>query len=136
MMARLEMVEVLLTARMGDVFHRFGYSVLAGNGALPKLNAESVVIQTGHPRRLRKRQPAPRIKTASQLNLHVALPFARAEWQAREGFGVQIESDAQGETLASPADFVKTRCLRGHHFQNKSSPLSVKRARSRRWSSG
>ena len=69
MMARLEMVEVLLTARMGDVFHRFGHPILAGDAPFAELHPKSVMVQARHPRRLCKRQPTSCVKAAGQLGL-------------------------------------------------------------------
>lgn len=107
MMARLEITDVSLTARMGDVFHRFRYSVLAGNTTFAEFYRKSVVVQARQPRRLGQRQPAPRIIATGQLDLHVPLPLAGPEWQARERFLVEIESDAHKGSLACLDDPVK-----------------------------
>jgi hypothetical protein len=74
--ARLEIRDVLPTTRMNNIFLRFGYSVLAWNSALSKLHAETVMIQCRKSSRLGKTEPSLGIIPASQLDLHMPLPFS------------------------------------------------------------
>ncbi len=46
MTARLQIGEVLLTARMSEVFLRLGDPVLAGDSALRKSDTESMLVES------------------------------------------------------------------------------------------
>jgi hypothetical protein len=94
MVAKLEIGEVSLTTRMGDVFGRFGQSILAGNGAFAQFDREGVVIQRRKLSRLAKRKPTFRVATASQFNLHVALPLAWTQRQAGYSLVIDVEGYA------------------------------------------
>jgi hypothetical protein len=98
-MARLQSGDVLLTTRMGDVFHRFRQSILARDASFSQLNTESEMVKTSHARSLREREPAIGIESASQLDLHETLPFTRPHGQAGERFVVDFESNAHINTL-------------------------------------
>ena len=100
MVARLESGEVLLTTSIAEVSIQIIKTVLARNAALSQCVAEGVAIQIGHAGSLSKREPAIGVKAASQLDLHVALPFARLQGQAGKGLIVEIERDAHRGSVA------------------------------------
>jgi len=100
MMARLEMGEVLLTTRLGDVFLRFGQPILARNAALAQLRSKRVLVEARQPGSLAQREPPARVVPAGQFNLHVALSFPRPQGQAGKGVLVEIEGDAHAGSVA------------------------------------
>lgn len=78
MIARFEIGDVLLATSIGDVFARFGQTILAGYIAFAQFCAKGEMIQTGQPHGLGKCEPSFRVKAACQLDLHRTLAFARA----------------------------------------------------------
>ena len=100
MIARFERGEVLLTTRMSDVFLRFCHSVVSRYVPLSQLHSKGVEVQSGQAGRLGKRKPAPRIKAAGQLNLHMAFSLSRPKRQIGQGLLVEFERDAHRASLA------------------------------------
>jgi hypothetical protein len=68
-----------LTTRMSNVFLRFRQPVLSRNAPLAKFHSKCILVQGCQPRGLAKRKPASTVVTASQFDLHVALPLSRPE---------------------------------------------------------
>src|SRR5437773_2433961 len=99
-MARLESGEVLLTARMSDVFPRFRQTVLPWDVALAQFHAEGELVQAREARRLREREPAPPVVAAREFNLHVPLAFPWAQGKIGQHGFVEIERDAHAGSLA------------------------------------
>lgn len=107
MMARLESGEVLLTARMSDVFLRFRQTVLPGNVAFAELHAKGVLIQARQACGLGEGEPAPRVVSAGQFDLHVPLPLPRPQGKAGQEVLAEIEGDAPAMNLAGTDRAVK-----------------------------
>ena len=137
MMARLEMGDVLLTARMSNVFLRFRQPVLARNGPFAKFHPKGVMIQGRQARGLGKGEPPPRVLVASQFDLHVALTFSRPQRETGERLLVEFKRDAHAQSVAVLMGDVNLPerhafqhtlgavCLRGH---NRAQMLASPRA--------
>jgi len=118
--ARLESGEVLLTTSIAEVSVQVVESVLARDAALSQCDAEGVAVQLGHPGSLPEREPAAGVEATGEFDLHVALPFARPQWQAGEGLLVEIESDAHGRSVAHSDRRVKTPATQKAGYRRES----------------
>ena len=85
------MGDVLLTARMGQIFLRFRQPILTRNVPFRKGDAEREVIQPGHSCPLPKRQPTPGVESAGEFDLHDALALAGLKRQPSYSLLIQIE---------------------------------------------
>ncbi len=93
MIARLESGEVLLTTSITKVSIQIIQIVLAWYATLAQFDAKGIAIQFSHAGGLTEREPAPGIVAAGQLDLHVALPFARLQGQTGECLLVKIKGN-------------------------------------------
>ena len=106
------MGEVLLTARMGEVFLRFRQTVLPRDAAFAQFDTEGVMIQTCQPCGLRQGQPTMRVIAARQLDLHMPLALSWAQRKTGQNRLIEIQRDAHEPSFAGTAKGVKAG-LRG-----------------------
>lgn len=85
---------------MSNVFLRFRQPILAWNTPLAELHPKRVMIQSCQPRSLGEGEPPPRVKAASQFDLHVPFALARPEGEIGQGLLVEFKRDAHAESLA------------------------------------
>jgi len=90
----LQIGEVLLTASMSEVFLRLGDPVLAGDSALRKSDAKSMLVESRQTRSLSQRQPAVPVEPARQFDLHRPLTLSRTQREAVQGLLIQFKGNA------------------------------------------
>lgn len=93
--------ETLLTASMSEVFLRLGDPVLAGDSALRKGDAESMLVESRQTRTLSQRQPAVPVEPARQFDLHRQLALSKTQWEAVQDLLIQFKGDPHVSKLAT-----------------------------------